>query len=100
MIRSPRSTTYSALANAISYYQQAERTDKEDAVRNKARQLADGLADGTRWAEAVRLYELADDSQQAEALTARREAGAAEVEAERKQKFEKEQDDLEKELGL
>ncbi len=91
---------YSALANALSYYQQAERKDKEETVRKKARKLADGLADGTRWAEAVRLYELADDSQKAEALTARREAGAAEVEAERKQKFNEEQDDLEKELGL
>ena len=48
----------------------------------------------------MRLYELADDSKQAEALTARREASAAEVEAERKQKFDQEQGDLEKELGL
>jgi len=92
--------TYSALENAISYYQQADRTDKQDAVRKKARQLADGLANGTRWAEAVRLYELADDSQKAEALTARREASAAEVESERKEKFEQEQGDLEQELGL
>lgn len=91
---------YAALSQALAYYQQAERTDKEDAVRAKARQLADGLADSNRWGEAVRLYELAGDSARAEALTRDREASAAETEAERKQKFEQEQADLEDELGF
>jgi hypothetical protein len=91
---------HTALSNALSYYQEAERTDKEDAVRAKARKLADGLAGSNRWGEAVRLYELAGDSDKAEALTRQREAGAAEVEAERKEKFEQEQADLEKELGF
>ena len=84
----------------MSYYGEAEREDKQDAVKNKARQLADGLAGGNQWAEAVRLYELAGDQGKAEALTERREASAAEVEAERKEKFDQEQDDLEKELGF
>jgi hypothetical protein len=91
---------HSALSNALSYYQEAERTDKEAAVRAKARKLADGLASSNRWGEAVRLYELAGDSEKAEALTREREASAAEVEAERKEKFEQEQADLEKEFGF
>lgn len=91
---------HTALSRALGYYQLAERTDKEDAVRAKARKLADGLASSNRWGEAVRLYELAGDSEKAEALTRQREASAAEVEAERKEKFEQEQADLEKELGF
>lgn len=91
---------YTALSTALGYYQQAEQAHKEDAVRAKARKLADGLASSNRWGEAVRLYELAGDSEKAEALTRQREASAAEVEAERKEKFEQEQADLEKELGF
>jgi hypothetical protein len=91
---------HTALSNALGYYQEAERADKEAAVRAKARKLADGLASSNRWGEAVRLYELAGDSDKAEALNRDREASAAEVEAERKQKFEQEQADLEKEFGF
>ena len=91
---------HTALERALYYYEDAERADKQESVRAKARQLADQRAAGDNWAEAARLYELAGDTDKAQALTERREASAAEQEAERKEKFQAEQDDLEKELGF
>lgn len=89
-----------ALEQALNYYEMAGRTDKQAAVRNKARKIADGLAGGDNWAAAAELYELAGDSGHAEALRTAREASAASKEEARKGEFQKEQEDLEKELGL
>jgi len=91
---------YTALSNAINYYGEADQSDRQQAVQSKARKIADGLANGNDWGEAVRLYDLAGDSERAEALTRSREASAADVEADRKARFDQEQDDLEKELGF
>jgi hypothetical protein len=88
------------LVQAISYYEEVSRTDKQDAVRSKARQLADARAGGNDWAEAVLLYELAGDDDKAEALRAQREKSAVEQETERKERFQEEQDALEQELGF
>jgi hypothetical protein len=89
-----------ALQQAMEYYEFAGRSDKIEAVRAKARRLADQLADGDNWAAAVELYQIAGDSERAEELAARRQASAAETEEARKEEFQKEQDDLEKELDL
>lgn len=89
-----------ALQQAVSYYERAEQKDKQAQVKAKARQIADKLAGGDSWSAAVELYELAGDRAKADALRASREASAAKKEAARKDKFEKETDDLEKQLGL
>ncbi len=91
-----------ALEQAIAYYELADYTDKArpQAVRTKARRLADQLAGGDNWAAAVELYQLAGDNQRAEELAAKRRADAAKDEETRKEEFQKEQDDLEKELDL
>ncbi len=89
-----------ALEQALSYYERADARDKQPQVKAKARQIADKLAGGENWNAAADLYELAGDSRKAEALRANREASAAKAEDSRKKTFEKEQGDLEKELGL
>ncbi len=89
-----------ALQQAVSYYERAEQKDKQTQVKAKARQIADKLAGGDNWSAAVDLYQLAGDTAKAEALRASREAGAAKKEEARKDKFEKETGDLEKQLGL
>lgn len=89
-----------ALEQALNYYEMAGRNDKQAAVRSKARTIADGLAGGDNWAAAAELYELAGDYDRAAALRAKREASAASREEARKGEFQKEQEDLEKELGL
>jgi hypothetical protein len=89
-----------ALQQAIEYFEFAGRTDKIEMVRAKARRLADGLANGDNWAPAVELYQIAGDSDRADELIARSEVGTAETEAARKEEFQKEQDDLEKELDF
>jgi hypothetical protein len=89
-----------ALSQALSYYERAGDSAKQLMVKAKAKQLAAGLASGDRWGEAVELYLLADDERSAEELRARRSAGAAATEAARQEAFNKETEDLEKELGL
>lgn len=91
---------HAALSQALDCYDSAGLADKADGVRAKARRLADGLAGGENWAEAERLYRLAGDDDKAQALESEREASAATTEVERKQKFDREQADLEKELGF
>jgi hypothetical protein len=89
-----------ALSQALSYYERAGDSAKQATVKAKAKQLAAGLASGDRWGEAVELYLLADDERSAEELRARRSASAAATEAARQETFNKETEDLEKELGL
>jgi hypothetical protein len=88
------------MEQAIDYYEFAGHEEKIAAVRSKARKLADGLAGGENWNAAVDLYLIAGDTKRAEELTARREASAADTEAARRKEFQKEQDDLEKELDF
>jgi hypothetical protein len=89
-----------ALEQALGYYETAGRSDRQAAVKSKARKIADGLADGDNWAAAAELYDLAGESGRAEALRAKREASAASNEEARKSQFQKDQDKLEKELDL
>jgi hypothetical protein len=89
-----------ALEQALRYYERAGNRDKQTTVRAKAKQLAAGLASGDNWGQAVELYLLADDERSAEDLRSRRSASAAATEAARKEVFDKDTDDLEKELGL
>jgi len=89
-----------ALQQAMDYYTLARREQKIEAVRAKARHLADGLAGGDNWAAAVELYNVAGDLERARELTTRREASAADAEKLRREQFQKDQDDLEKELDI
>ncbi len=89
-----------ALQQALTYYGRADRQDKQVEVKAKARQVADKLAGGDGWNAAVELYYLAGDAKRAEALQASRSASAAKQEDSRKDRFQKEQGDLEKQLGL
>jgi len=89
-----------ALRQAIAYSEMAEREDKIEEARAKARRLADGLAGGDNWAAAVELYEVAGDQDRAAELTSQREASAADKEKIRREEFQKEQDELEKELDI
>jgi hypothetical protein len=89
-----------ALGQALSYYDLADRNDKQALVKAKAVKLADSLAKTENWSAAVELYDLADERKKAEALQASREASAAKTETDRKGRFDKEQGDLEKQLGL
>lgn len=89
-----------ALQQAVAYYERAEQKDKQGQVKAKARQIADKLAGGDNWSAAVDLYELAGDEAKADALRKSREVSAAKKEETRKDKFEKETGDLEKQLGL
>jgi len=89
-----------ALQQAIAYYEMADRADGEAAVRAKARMLAEQKEGSDGWAEAVELFQIAGDAGRAEALEQKRRAQAERSEETRKQKFEAEQEDLEKELGL
>ncbi len=88
------------LALALDYYGFAEKQDKEQKLRAKARTLGDKAAAKGEAELAVGYYEIAGDDAKAEALRTRSEQQQAQSEEARKKKFAKEQDDLEKELDL
>ena len=85
---------------ALNYYGFAEKKDKEQKVRDKARALGDRAAGKGEAELAVAYYEIAGDNSKAEALQKQTEVKAEKSEEARKKTFKKDQDDLEKELGL
>jgi hypothetical protein len=89
-----------ALGQGVSFYELAGREDGVAAVRAKAARVAQQKSGGEEWAEAALLYEIAGNEAQANALREQRAAQAQTSEAARQEKFKKEQDDLEKELGF
>ena len=85
---------------ALNYYGFAEKKDKEQKVRDKARALGDRAVGKGEAELAVAYYEIAGDNTKAEALQKQTEVKAEKTEEARKKTFKKEQDKLEKELGL
>lgn len=88
------------LSLALSYYEVANQPEKSLKVRDKARALAkqhEGKGEGVIAAE---YYAIAGDSNKANDVQAQTEAREQKAEATRKKTFKKEQDELEKALGL
>jgi len=88
------------LENAIAYYEFAEKPQKARSVRDKARKLGDEHARKGENRLAVEFYQIAGDSSKAEALEKKSEAEKQKTESARQDKFKKDQQSLEKELGL
>lgn len=85
---------------ALNYYGFAEKKDKEQKVRDKARSLGERAASKGEAELAVAYFQIAGDNAKAEALQKQTEVKAEKTEEARKKTFKKDQDDLEKELGL
>lgn len=88
------------IENAIAYYEFAEKPQKAKSVRDKARKLGDAHASKGENKLAVEFYNLAGDDSRAEALEKKSEAEKQKTESTRQDKFKKDQQSLEKELGL
>ena len=85
---------------ALNYYGFAEKKDKEQKVRDKARSLGERAASKGEAELAVAYFQIAGDTAKAEALQKQTEVKAEQTEETRKNTFKKDQDKLEKELGL
>lgn len=85
---------------ALNYFGFAEKKDKQQKLRDKARGLGDRAAAKGEMELAAGYYHVAGDNDKAEALRKRSEQQQAQTEEVRKKKFSKEQDELEKELDL
>lgn len=88
------------LENAIAYYEFADKPQKAKGVRDKARKLGDEHARKGENRLAVEFYSLAGDDAKAAALEKKSEAEKQKTESVRQDKFKKDQQSLEKELGL
>lgn len=89
-----------SIENAIAYYEFAEKPQKARSVRDRARKLGDEHARKGENKLAVEFYQIAGDSSKAEALEKKSEAEKQKSESARQDKFKKDQQSLEKELGL
>ncbi len=85
---------------ALNYYGFAEKKDKQQKLRDKARGLGDRAAAKGETELAVGYYHIAGENDKAQALRKRGEQQQAQTEEARKKQFSKEQDELEKELDL
>lgn len=92
--------TYRHLENARRYFSMAEARSKEKALQEKALRLGQEHEKKGEITQASNFYSLAGASEKGDELEARAEAAHKKSEATRQKKFSKEQDDLEKELGL
>jgi len=88
------------LDNAKRYFDAAENKQKMKAVQDKALRLAQEHEKKGEISQASNFYNLAGASDKGDALEAKSEAANKKSEEKRQKKFTKEQDDLEKELGL
>lgn len=91
---------YSVLERALRYYGIADKPRKTRQVQDKALRLADGYAKTGETTTAVRFYSLAGAEDKAMDLEKRTEQAKQKKEGQRQEQFQKEQDDLEKELGF
>lgn len=91
---------YRHLENAKRYFSMAEAKSKEKAVQDKALRLAQEHEKKGEITQASNFYSLAGATEKGNELEARTAAQHKKSEAARQKKFTKEQDDLEKELGL
>jgi hypothetical protein len=93
-------TTRHLLRQAIAYYQFADRAQKINTVRAKAKTLGDEQARKGEGEVAADYYEIAGLEAEAQNLRKRTQARERQDEGKRQQQFKKDQDKLEKELGL
>lgn len=89
-----------SIENALAYYDFAEKPQKAKSVRDKARKLGDEHAHKGENRLAVEFYSLAGDDARAAALEKKSEAEKQKTESTRQDKFKRDQQELEKELGL
>jgi hypothetical protein len=88
------------IENAIAYYEFAGKAQKAQSLRQKARKLGDEHASKGEYILAAEFYRLAGDSDKAVALEQRSEAERERTESARRDRFKKDQQSLEKALGL
>ncbi len=88
------------LENANRYFGLADAKQKEKALKKKAMRLGQEAEKRGEVNQAAGFYSLADESDKGNALQKRADAENKKVEEKRQKKFSKDQDDLEKQLGL
>lgn len=93
-------TSATFLSGAIRYYDFAGRPAKAKAVRDRARRFGDEAKSKGENEKAVTYYEVAGLNDQARTLQKTTEAKQRADEGRRQQQFKKDQDQLEKDLGL
>lgn len=89
-----------AVERSIHYYDYAENKQQAQKMRSKAVTLGEGYEKKGQYAVAAIFYDLGGEGDRAESLTKNKEAEHEKSEEKRQKEFSKEQDDLEKELGL
>lgn len=89
-----------AIENALRYYNFADAKQKAKTLRDKAMRIGDSLVQKGDNAAAVEYYRLAGATDKAEELRKRTEKQQKQSEEKRQKQFSKEQDDLEKQLGM
>ena len=92
--------THRHLGNAQHYFHMAEAKQKEKALQDKALRLAQGHEKKGEITQATNFYNLAGASAKGAELEKRSEAQHKKSEEKRQKQFTKDQDKLEKELGL
>lgn len=92
--------TFRHLENAKRYFDMAEAKSKEKALKDKALRLAQEHEKKGEITQATNFYGLAGASAKGNALQERAEAQHKKSEEKRQKQFNKEQGDLEKQLGL
>ncbi len=93
-------TTRHFLRLAVSYYDFAGKPEKTRSIRDKAKKLGDEAARKGEGEVAAEYYLIAGLKNEARDLQKRTEAKQRQDEGQRQQQFKKDQDKLEKELGL
>mgnify|MGYP001568738196 CR=1 FL=1 len=93
-------TTRHLLRQAVAYYRFADQSQKINSVRAKAKALGDEQARKGEGEVAADYYEIAGLKGEAQDIRKRTSAQQRQDEGKRQQQFKKDQDKLEKELGL
>jgi hypothetical protein len=93
-------TTEHFLSQSIYYYGFAKKPEKAKLVRDKAKKLGDEAKSKGENEVAVEFYQLAGLSEQAKDLQKSTKTKRREEEGNRKQKFKKDQANMEKEFGM
>lgn len=95
-----KENTFRQMENAGRYFDTAEARSKERALKDKALRLAQEHEKRGEITQATNFYQLAGATAKGDELRERAEAQHQKAEVKRQQQFTKDQDDLEKQLGL
>lgn len=93
-------TTRHFLRLAVSYYDFADKPAKTKTIRDKAKKLGDGAKQHGENEAAAEYYQIAGLNKESVELQKRTEAQHKQDEGNRQKQFKKDQDNLEKELGM